>query len=83
MRLTRRNKHILNKLHHRIKPVANRLHSEARTRHNKHRIRHRQRTLKRTLYTMLKRAPPDVVTQVLDAVTDETVVAELLEAAVL
>jgi hypothetical protein len=80
---TRRNKNLLKKIHHRLHPVANRLHREAKTRHNKQRIRHRQRTLKKTLYTMLKKSPPDIVAQVLDAVTDETVVAELLEMAVL
>jgi hypothetical protein len=32
---------------------------------------------------MLKKSPPDIVAQVLDAVTDETVIVELLEAAVL
>ena len=83
MRTTRRHKELLKQIHHRLHPVANRLHREAKTRHNKQRIRHRQRTLKRNLYTMLKRAPPDIVAQVLDAVTDESVVMELLEAAAL
>ena len=83
MRQTRRHRQLLKIIHHRIKPAANRLHAAAPTRRNKHRIRHRQRTLKKTLYTMLKKSPPDIVAQVLDAVTDETVIVELLEAAVL
>lgn len=83
MRQTRRHRQLLKAIHYRLHPVANRLHREAKTRHNKQRIRHRQRTLKRTLYTMLKKSPPDIVAQVLDAVTDETVVMELLEAAVI
>ena len=83
MRTTRRHKKLLKEIHRKIKPAANRLHAAAPTRRNKHRIRHRQRTLKKTLYTMLKKSPPDIVAQVLDAVTDETVVTQLLEAAVL
>jgi hypothetical protein len=83
MRQTRRHRQLLKIIHHRIKPAANRLHAVAPTRRNKHRIRHRQRTLKKTLYTMLKKAPPDIVAQVLDTVTDEEVILELLGAAAL
>ena len=83
MRQTRRHRQLLKAIHHRVKPAANRLHRKAITRHNKQRIRHRQRTLKKTLYTMLKKSPPDVVAQVLDTITDEEVILELLGAAAL
>lgn len=83
MRQTRRHRQLLKTIHYKLKPAANRLHRKAITHHNKQRIRHRQRTLKKTLYTMLKKAPPDIVAQVLDTITDESVILELLEAAAL
>lgn len=83
MRQTRRHRELLKAIHHRLKPAANRFHRKAMTRHNKQRIRHRQRTLKRTLYMMLKKAPPDIAAQVLETVADEDVILELLGAAAL
>ena len=74
---------MLKAIHHRLNPAANRLHAQAITRRNKANVRRKQKNLKKTLYTVLQKSPPDLVGQMLDVLTDETVVVDLLEAVVL